>query len=123
MEGQNYTQAQNVFNNGPQTSLPNATAVLILGIVSIPTCCCGGIIGLICGIIALILAKKDMDLYASTPGNYTPASFNNLKAGRICAIIGTILSALYLLWTIFVVARYGIQGLSNPEIMRQMMGQ
>ena len=32
--------------------LPNATAVLVLGIASILTCCCYGIIGLILGIVA-----------------------------------------------------------------------
>ena len=38
--------------------LPNATAVLVLGIISIVGCFCYGIVGLICGIIALILASK-----------------------------------------------------------------
>jgi hypothetical protein len=46
-----------------QQKLPNATAVLILGIVSIVGCCCYGLPGLIAGIIALVLAKKDGELY------------------------------------------------------------
>jgi hypothetical protein len=29
------------------------------------------------------------------PSAYTTSSYNNLKAGRVCAIIGTILSSLY----------------------------
>ena len=39
-------------------SVPNATAVLVLGIVSIVTCFCYGIIGLACAIIALVLEES-----------------------------------------------------------------
>jgi hypothetical protein len=81
----------------PQQDLPNATAVLVLGILSIVGCMCYGIVGLICGIIALVLAKKDRALYAINPIGYTDASYKNLNAGRVCAIIGTSLSALYVL--------------------------
>jgi tetrahydromethanopterin S-methyltransferase subunit C len=41
--------------------LPNSTAVIVLGILSVLTCCCvGGAIGIILGIVAIILAKKDI---------------------------------------------------------------
>ena len=53
MENQ-YTQPQ--YINTPPRSLPNATATLVLGIVSIVSCWCIGIVGLTCGIIALYLA-------------------------------------------------------------------
>lgn len=122
MENANVNPPGNIFTNG-QVNLPNATAVLILGIISIAGCCCGGILGLICGIIAIILANKDQALYAAAPGNYTPSSYNNLKAGRICAIIGTILSALYTLWTIFIISKYGMQAMSNPDVLREMMNK
>lgn len=95
----------NSFN--PQKKLPNSVAVLVLGIISIPTCFCYGIVGLACGIIAIVLANKDLSLYESNPQDYELASFNNLKAGRICAIIGTSLSALYLLYVIIVLAFLG----------------
>ncbi|WP_109097126.1 CCC motif membrane protein [Aquimarina sp. AU58] len=75
--------------------LPNATLVLIFGIASIVTCFCYGFLGLVFGIIALVLAKKAKELYLANPELYT--GYENLKAGRICAIIGTILSSLYLL--------------------------
>ena len=39
--------------------LPNATAVLILGIFSILICCCYGIFSIILGVVALVLANKD----------------------------------------------------------------
>ena len=76
--------------------LPNATAVLILGIFSILTCCVyGG--GLIFGFIALVLAKKDIALYNSDPAGYD--GYSNVNTGRILAIIGIILSII----TIFAV--------------------
>ena len=70
-----------------QQTLPNATAVLVLGILSLIMC----FVGLVLSIIALVLAKKDMRDYALNPNAYTIASYNNLKAGRICALIGLIL--------------------------------
>lgn len=79
--------------------LPNATAVLILGILSILTCCCWGIIGLILGIVALVLAKKDIQLYNENPEIYS--GYSNLNIGRVLAIIGIILSSIYLIFTIY----------------------
>ena len=93
MENQT-VQNQQPFNT--QISVPNSVAVLVLGIVSIALCWCYGIIGIASGIVALILAGKAKALYEEDPDNYTIASYNNLKAGRICAIIGTILSAIYI---------------------------
>lgn len=74
--------------------LPNATLVLIFGIASIVTCFCYGILGLIFGVIALVLAKKAKDLYLADPELYL--GYDNLKAGKICAIVGVTLSSLYL---------------------------
>lgn len=74
--------------------LPNATAVLVLGIISIVGCMAYGIVGLVCGIIALYLSKKDLALYEAFPEKYSTTSFNNLKAGRTCATIGSILSGI-----------------------------
>jgi len=45
--------------------------------------------------MGLSLAGKDLQRYKMNPGAYTTSSYNNLKAGRVCAIIGTILSSLY----------------------------
>ena len=86
----------NNFGNGQNAvALPNSTAVLVLGILSLVMCFCYGIIGLILGIIGLSMAGKDLQRYKMNPGAYTTSSYNNLKAGRVCAIIGTILSGLY----------------------------
>lgn len=82
------------------TPLPNATAVLVLGIVSIATCCTG-VIGLGCGITALVLARKGFNFYNEDPMLYTKNSYNNLNSGKICGIVGICLSALPTLYWLF----------------------
>lgn len=90
-----------------QRALPNSTAVLVLGIISIVGCFCYGIIGLVLGIIALVLAGKDTTLYQQNPGLYTEASFKNMKAGKVCAIVGLCLSALYFIFIIVYICIIG----------------
>lgn len=97
-----------VFNNNQNsngiTPLPNATAILVLGICSILIC-------QICGIIALIMASKEIALYNNNPNVYSEASFSNVKVGRICAIISLILAAvfivLFILFLVFMGAAFG----------------
>jgi hypothetical protein len=98
---------QEVSNPLNQQALPNATAVLVLGILSIVFCFCYGIVGAALGIIAIVLASKANKLYASSPDTYTQSSFKNMKAGRVCAIIGLCLSSLYLIYFIIVISFYG----------------
>jgi hypothetical protein len=105
---QNYASS-----NLPKRDLPNATAVLVLGIVSIVGCMCYGLIGAICGIIALVLNSKDKKLLLADPDGYTESSVKNLNAGRICAIIGLCLSALYLAFLIIWIIIYGFAIFSN----------
>ena len=80
--------------------LPNATTVLVLGILSIVACWCFGLIGLIMGIIALVIAGKAGREYNENPGQYSESSYKNMQAGKICAIIGTCLSALAFIYYI-----------------------
>ncbi|OFY87960.1 MAG: hypothetical protein A3F72_09315 [Bacteroidetes bacterium RIFCSPLOWO2_12_FULL_35_15] len=87
--------------------MPNATAVLVLGIISIVGCFCYGIIGLILGIIAIVLAGKAAKLYQANPEMYSESSFKNMKAGKICAIIGLCLSAVYFIIIIIYIAILG----------------
>ena len=84
-----------IENNKALENVPNANAVLVLGICSLVTCFCYGLPGLVCSIIALVLAKKSKLAYENNPNLYTESSFSNLKAGRICGIIGLICSAMY----------------------------
>lgn len=102
-----------------QQKLPNATAVLILGLFSILTCCCWGILGLILGIVALVLAKKDLVLYNADPQAYS--NYSNLNTGRILAIVGIVLSAIYLIVNIYFLATIGQDGLM--EMQQQMLEQ
>ncbi|MBL7887985.1 MAG: hypothetical protein JNL24_00440 [Bacteroidia bacterium] len=87
---------------------------MVLGIISIVACFCYGIIGIILGIIALVLASKANTLYQQNPGMYTEASFKNLKAGKVCAIIGLCLSALYLIFIIVYIVILGAVFSSMP---------
>ncbi len=82
--------------------LPNATLILILGMLSILTCCCYGFIGLGLGITALILAKKDLVIYNQDPGRYK--DFANVITGRTLAVVGIVLSALAIFFFIIVTA-------------------
>lgn len=103
-----------------QQQLPNAVAVLVLGIISIVGCFCYGIVGIICGIIAIVLASKDMKLFNANPGTYSEASLKNLKAGKVCAIIGLCLSAVYLLLLICYIVFLGAVFSAMPwEMMNQ----
>jgi uncharacterized membrane protein len=82
-------------NYGGQQNLPNATASLVLGIISIVSIICYGF-GIIFGIIGLVLANKDRRLYSADPEQYSSSSYGTLNAGRICSIIGIILSAIFI---------------------------
>ncbi|WP_075342889.1 CCC motif membrane protein [Tenacibaculum agarivorans] len=104
-----------------QRNLPNATAVLILGILSILSCICYGIFGVILGVVALVLFKKDKALYDANPSIYS--NYSNLNAGRILAIIGLVLSILYLMIIIWMFAYIGWEAFQNPELMREKLEQ
>lgn len=99
--------------------LPNATAVLILGIASILTCCCYGIIGIILGIVGLAISKKDLVLYKENPTQYI--NYSNLNVGRILCIIGIVLGGLYMIYIIFLFSTLGMEGIQQmqEEMMRQ----
>jgi hypothetical protein len=96
-----------------QQKLPNSTLILVFGIISIVTCCCYGILGLIFGIIAMVMAKKATALYMENPEQYS--GYQNVKTGKILAIIGIILSSLYLIYVIWIFATIGAGGLMEQN--------
>lgn len=112
--------AQQFQNQYGQIPVPNATAVLVLGILSIVGCFCYLIPGLIMGIIALVLATKGNNIYKINPNSFTVASYSNLKAGKVCAIIGVCLSSLALLFAIIYFILVGSLLMSMPwsQMMR-----
>ena len=107
---------------GMQIALPNATIVLVLGILSIVTCCCFyGLIGLVLGIVALVLSRKDKQNYLVNMSFYTVSSYKNLNAGRVCAIIGLILSGIALLFCILFAIFFGFSALNDQEALKEIL--
>ncbi|MGB0949303.1 MAG: CCC motif membrane protein [Marinirhabdus sp.] len=102
-----------------QQKLPNATLILVFGILSIVTCCCYGVLGLIFGIIAIVMAKKATATYMAGPELYT--GYQNVKIGRILAIIGIVLNVIYLVYVIYLFATLGMEGIMNMN--QELMGQ
>jgi len=100
-------------------TLPNSTAVLILGILSIIGCCCYGLPGLILGIVAIFMAVKPTKLYNESPESYT--GYGNVKAGKIMGIIGVILSILMIAYTIWALSYFGWETLQDPALMQEKM--
>ncbi len=77
--------------------LPNATAVLVLGICSIVFSCF--FVGLILGIIGLALSGKGRSMYQQNPDQYE--GYGTLNAGFILSIIGVVLGVIYLIYWIY----------------------
>lgn len=103
-----------------KTELPNATLILVFGILSILGCCCYGVVGIIFGVITLIMAKKAIAIYNADPEIYV--GYQNVKIGRILAIIGLILSVIFLIIFIGAWIFYGgMEGLE--QLQREMMEQ
>lgn len=102
-----------------QQKLPNVTAVLILGVFSIITFCCYGVIGLIPGIIALVLANGSKKTYLENPELYS--GYSTLKTGKILAIIGIILNILMLILVIGFISYVGWDTLQDPEKLQEIL--
>jgi hypothetical protein len=79
-------------------TLPNATAVLVLGICSLVFGCF--FVGLILGIIGIALSGRGRKLYRENPALYD--GYSSLNAGFIMSIIGTVLGGFYTLYFIVV---------------------
>jgi hypothetical protein len=75
---------------------PRGTTILILGIVSL-VCC-----GLLTGIPAIIMGKSALAEIDAAPYQYS--NRGAVKAGYICGIIGTVLSALGILLNVILLA-------------------
>jgi M penetrans paralogue family 26 len=91
------------YNKLIQQNLPNSTIVLVLGILSIVfSCWYFSIVGVVLSIIALVLANRDLSLYYSNKSQYTLSSFNNVKAGRICALIGLVVAIIFFIFFVLI---------------------
>jgi hypothetical protein len=91
------------ISNPSRLDLPNATAVLVLGILSIVlSCWYFSLVGVVLSIIALVLSGKDLTRYYSNPNQFTISSFNNVKAGRVCAIIGLTVALIFFIFMVLI---------------------
>ncbi|OAD42541.1 CCC motif membrane protein [Polaribacter atrinae] len=98
-------------------NLPNASTSLVLGILSLVTCICYGVIGLPLGIIALVLANKAIKEYNLNPEEYN--SVGNATAGKITGIIGIVLNVTYLLVIGWILYMIGTDALQDPALLEQ----
>ena len=89
-------------------TLPNSTAVLVLGICSIVFGCF--FVGLILGIVGLNLASQGRKMYRQDPNSYD--GYGTLNAGWIMSIIGIVLGGVYAIYWIITVAILGAVGFS-----------
>ena len=101
--------------------LPNATLILIFGILSILSCCCYGFVGIVFGVIAIVLANKATKIYLETPEDYT--GYQNVKTGKILAIIGIILCAIYLLFVVGIVFMFGWEIFQDQELLQEKINE
>ena len=83
-----------------KTTLPNSTAVLVLGICSIVFSCL--FVGLVLGIIGIVLAGKGRKMYKEDSSLYE--GYGALNAGFITSIIGVSISVLYIIYYVFVIS-------------------
>lgn len=94
-------------------ALPNSTAVLVLGILTILLFMCCFIPSLTTGIIALVMGFQGKSAYRNAPEEFTEASYKNLHAGFICAIIGLVMTVAYFIYSLYSV-------FTNPEVMEKI---
>jgi len=102
-------------------NLPNSTVSLVLGIFSIVTCLCYGIIGLPLGIVAFILGNKALKVYSENPEEYKGSG--NASAGKILGIVGIILNLIFLLLIVWLISKIGWDNLQNPELMQERINE
>jgi hypothetical protein len=101
---------ETIENN--RRSLPEASTVLVLGILSLIFTFSCGIVGLILGIIAVAMASSQRKIYMNAPGEYTESSYNNVNSGRVCGIISICIAAIIIAFAILIVCGVVILGIS-----------
>ena len=95
-----------------KTNAPYAVASMVLGICSIVFGCF--LIGLVCGILGLVFASKAQNALRQEPDKYTGSGM--ITAGKVCSIVGIVLSALGILYLIAVIGIIGSTGLGLAEL-------
>lgn len=98
-------------------NLPNATLIVVLGALSIVSCCLLNVVGLTIGLVALYLAMKAEKIYKADPHAYD--NYSTVNIGKILAIIGIVINVISLLATIWVIATFGWEVLGDTELLQE----
>ncbi|CAM1333247.1 CCC motif membrane protein [Tenacibaculum aestuariivivum] len=101
--------------------LPNATIALVLGIFSIITCCCYGIIGLPLGIAAFIMGNKAIKLNDENPDIYE--GVKNASIAKTLGIIGIIINIIVFAFIIYGMSLIGWDAIGNEELMMERLNE
>lgn len=97
----------------PLEQVPNAVAVLVLGILSLVFMFCYGF-GFIFSLIALGLSGRGRRVYQNEPSRYQPGSYAMLKSGRICALISLIVCIFFIAIVVIAII-FGIMSENGPR--------
>jgi len=98
--------------------LPNDVLIIVLGILSIVSCCFWGV-GIILGAIALYLSINATKIYKENPHGYD--NYSNITIGKVLAIIGIVLSTLFLLYLIWIFTTFGWDAMQDPELLKERL--
>ena len=104
-----------------QKNLPNSTLVLVLGILSIVSCICYGLPGLLCGVVAVIIGQKATNVYKESPESYK--GFDNVRAGKVMGIIGIVLSVLFIIFMIWLISVVGMENMQDEQQLRERLNE
>ena len=88
-----WSSGPSAYSSRPSADHPNATTILVLGILSIVVC---GVLGP----IAWVMGNNAMREMNANPG-VEYRNRGNVSAGRVCGIIGTVMLALSVLAFLF----------------------
>jgi len=101
-------QSAGFQNNVVPQDLPNARLVLITGILSILFCWWHfiSVAGIILALISILVAQREKTRYYANPSGYSISSYNNVRTGRTCAIIGLCISLI--IFTFVILLLFGI---------------
>jgi len=103
-------------------NLPNATMIIVLGILGYLCCCLAGL-GIIPSAIAFFMANKAQKLYNEDPDAYD--NISTIKTGKIVAIIAIVLNVLMLIRWGYLIATGGFDEIGDAwqEAMEQIEAQ
>lgn len=98
-----------LLSEASEQRIGSAVAALVLGMMSILTCFFYGVPGVVCGILALVYAKRARE--AVRLGRAPAFSLDFARAGKICGWTGISLSAVFfVLIALYMVMVFAIMG-------------